>query len=206
MGICSAHPPHRRSSWDKSGSCNPSRQKAGKKIRDRPQGPSEALSSLWLFYQSLVQFFERPPEEIAKLFVLERCGASPRDYNTVPFGEECSVYAEKLADDPLQAIALRRAADIARGNDSQAPPPARQKTQGQNPLANADAPFLHGQKFIRQAKAAGFGKALRHRLRQALTPTRLRPLRRRAAITLRPLFFAMRVRNPCLFLRFRLLG
>jgi hypothetical protein len=38
------------------------------------------------------------------------------------------------------------------------------------------------------------------------TDRRLRPLRRRAASTLLPLWLALRSRKPCLFFRFRLLG
>jgi hypothetical protein len=46
------------------------------------------------------------------------------------------------------------------------------------------------------------------RLREnsAETVSLARPFRRRRASTLRPFFVAMRVRNPCLFRRFRRLG
>jgi hypothetical protein len=85
--------------------------------------------------------------------------------------------------------------------------------QQEQRVRNANAALVGGIELRLVGESTGAGKAVRTRglagarvRRRAQTARRLRPLARRRLRTRRPLFVAMRARNPWVRFRCRLLG
>ena len=113
---------------------------------------------------------------------------------------------EPLPSHPLQPIALMRSPNCATANDHPQPWPQRRIASGENAhrtVANADLRRTqHPAELAGRVQAAALGEAVG----LGYTDSRLRPLARRALITLRPALVDMRARNPWARLRLRLLG
>lgn len=113
---------------------------------------------------------------------------------------------ERLPSHPLQPIALMRLANGATANNHPQPRPQRRIASGENaqrPAMNADLRRAqHPAELAWAVQAAALGETVS----PSYADSRLRPLARRALITLRPALVDMRARNPWVRLRLRLLG
>ena len=113
---------------------------------------------------------------------------------------------ERLPGHPLQPIALMRLANGATADNHSQPRPLRRIADSENAqLAAVHADLWRAQhpaELPRAVQAATLGETVG----PDYADSRLRPLARRALITLRPALVAMRARNPWVRLRLRLLG
>ena len=113
---------------------------------------------------------------------------------------------KQLPSRSLQPIALMRPANGATADNQSQPRPKRRIADGkhtQRPSIKAELRRTqHPAELPRGIQAALFRKAVG----LDYADNRLRPLARRALITLRPALVAMRARNPWVRLRLMLLG
>ena len=150
--------------------------------------------------RSLVK--ERRHREELALHVREREGVGARaddDHHVDAGGEEALVEAKRLAEQPLGAVALHGAPDLSRGDDTEtgrgALGPAGEEEE-QVPRGDALPAVLDAYEVTATADALVAREAARY-FCQVVTASRLRPLRRRLLMTLRPPAVAMRARKPC---------
>ena len=131
--------------------------------------------------------------------------------------QSLGVLAPGLSDPALDAISNNSVANLFRDGDPKATVCCRRdpETDNQPAPVKARAAFAYPQKVASffetmRGREAAAGLCQRVVVRSYFlgtdTARRLRPLRRRAAITLRPPGVAVRERNPCLLRRLRLLG
>jgi len=115
------------------------------------------------------------------------------------------VATKNLSNQSFSSISLNGSAKLPGGRNAQASYPlvVSQDEDRAVPAVDAGAPFVHLLKFGTTANPFGRPESQDYSL---LTVRRLRPLARRRLITSRPFFVLMRTRNPCVFLRWRVLG
>jgi hypothetical protein len=115
------------------------------------------------------------------------------------------VATKNLSNQSFSSVSLNGSAKLLGGGNSQAPHPpvVWQDEHRAVPAVDADAPFVHLLKLGTTANPFGRPESQGYSL---LTVRRLRPLARRRLSTCRPFFVLMRTRNPCVFLRWRVLG
>jgi len=115
------------------------------------------------------------------------------------------VTTKNLSNQSFSSVSLNGSAELPRGRNSQASYRSIvwQDEDGAVPAVDADAPFVHLLKLCATANPFGRPESQGYSL---LTVRRFRPLARRRLSTSRPFFVLMRTRNPCVFLRWRVLG
>jgi hypothetical protein len=125
------------------------------------------------------------------------------DHDVKPW---CDLVAtENLSNQSFRSVSLDRATQLLRGGDTQPPDAASicQEEHGAIPAVDAKATAIDVLKFRSAANPFGWSKSQSYSL---LTVRRFRPLARRRFSTNRPFFVAIRTKNPCVRLRWRVLG
>ena len=115
------------------------------------------------------------------------------------------VPTENLSNQSFRSISLDRATQLLGGGDAQ-PADATlvcQEEYGAIPAVNPRATAVNLLEFRSATNALGWSESQSYSL---LTVRRLRPFARRRFSTSRPFFVAIRTRNPCVRLRWRVLG
>lgn len=109
----------------------------------------------------------------------------------------------ELTNLPANAISRYGISELATNGDKRAGKGRRSNAYVKNPAAiDTAGPKQRANLFAK----SGIGPTHRTRPSEDQTLRRLRPLRRRRLITVRPPGVLIRLRKPCLFLRFRLWG
>ena len=131
---------------------------------------------------------------------------SPHMQHNVQRRQMAAMQPERLPSHSLQPIALMRLATGATADNQPQPRPQRRIASGKNAQRTAMQANLrraqHPAELAWAVQAASLGETAGPDYADSL----LRPLARRALITLRPALVDMRVRNPWVRLRLRLLG
>ena len=111
---------------------------------------------------------------------------------------------ENLSNQSFRSITLDRATELLRGGDSQPANPAiRQEKHRAVAAVNPKSTAVDLLELGAAANAFGWPEFQSYSL---LTVRRLRPFARRRFSTRRPFLVAIRTRNPCVRLRWRVLG
>lgn len=112
---------------------------------------------------------------------------------------------KNLSNQSFRSVSLDRATQLFRGGNTQPTDGALvcQEEHGAIPAMNPKATAVDLLKFHSAANAFGWSEFQSYSL---LTVRRFRPLARRRFSTSRPFFVAIRTKNPCVRLRWRVLG
>ena len=112
---------------------------------------------------------------------------------------------ENLSNQSFRSVSLDRATQLFCGGNTQPTDAALvcQEEHGAIPAVHPKATAVDLLKFRSAANAFGWSESQSYSL---LTVRRFRPLARRRFSTSRPFFVAIRTKNPCVRLRWRVLG
>jgi hypothetical protein len=125
------------------------------------------------------------------------------DYHVEP--RRYLVSTKNLSNQSFSSVSLNRAADLpgCRDPEPSYSPLIRQNEDGGVAAMDSNTPFVDLLKLKTPTNVFGWTESQSYSL---LTVRRLRPLARRRFSTRRPFFVLIRTRNPCVFVRWRVLG